>query len=259
MTIKECSCKSYSYLTYDDYCLCAEEIFNDTKSLSSVQKSKFKELLEFFGKMKKAFAENLKQMKLGFKELLVALKDKRFYDTLLILKFEFTKILQALAAAHLLFQKGLFKVLSTLIKDKTLDKIKTKVIKVDEILNKHPILKTISKVALAGILIFMWTRMTFIGNVNFDFDLSIAFDALAGAYTIKDLLGSLDGLQFLTLFFTGQYAGISFNWVLSTPILIVIMILYTTTKDTALKYKIKQWIKDKSTKIQSFQLHIIKR
>lgn len=230
------------------------DVFEENR-INPTVRNKYKTIIEFIKKMKNTFMKNLKETGIGIKELFTAMIQRDFYSLLVALKFNLAQIMKAIGAGQKLVANGILAVLNKVVKSDLFFMLEKKLIKIDAIIAKYPILKKLTGVALAGLLIFMWLRMTFIGDFSFDFDLSIAFDALSGQYTIKDLLGTPSGLQFLSLFFLGQFAGISFDWVLATPILVVIMLVYTSSKrNPAIQRKAKAWIKKKSRKIGMKQL-----
>lgn len=84
--------------------------------------------------------------------------------------------------------------------------------KLDNFLKTHPILKRITGVVVAGILIYVWTTMSFTGHLIQDFDLVDAWNALLGKFSLSDLFTSPVGSKMLFLFLTGSTLGLSFPW-----------------------------------------------
>ena len=84
--------------------------------------------------------------------------------------------------------------------------------KVDDWLKKHPKTKRAVMLGAAGAVTYMWTQMTFIGEPEYDFDLSGVAGAAAGTATLSDLFGGTGGTKFLGLFVAGKAAGLSFPW-----------------------------------------------
>ena len=102
--------------------------------------------------------------------------------------------------------------------DKLADKIQnTKVMKkkdeylkqADEFLQKHPKTKKVVMLGAAATVTYMWTQMTFVGEPDYDFDLSGVAGAAVGAKNLKDLFGGTEGAKFLTLFATGKAMGLT--------------------------------------------------
>jgi hypothetical protein len=89
----------------------------------------------------------------------------------------------------------------------TEDKLKD----LDMWLQNHPKLKRIGGVVVAGLLIYIWFNMTFIGDAQYDFNLTDVYAALSGKFSLSTLFAGQSGTQLLLLFATGVI-GISFPW-----------------------------------------------
>lgn len=255
MQSKLCKCEGYTYITYENYCVCVEEILAEKKSLTPQEKNKFKNILNFLLVFKQKIALHLKLMKIGFRDLIRAMLEKRFYDMLHILKFDLVLLLKAIGSAQRLVAQGILKILKQLVTAEKIQLFKKKLIKIDMFIKDYPILKYLTGIALSGLLIFMWTQMTFIGDFDFDFDLQNAIYAVLGTYTLSHLFGTDEGLLFLTLFFTGFFKIISFNWILGTPYLIAIMLMYSVVKNKEWRRNIKSFFKVSSQKVSTTVYH----
>jgi hypothetical protein len=89
----------------------------------------------------------------------------------------------------------------------TEDKLKD----LDKWLQNHPKLKRIGGIVVAGLLIYIWFNMTFIGDAKYDFNLTDVYAALSGKFSLANLFAGTSGTQLLLLFATGVI-GISFPW-----------------------------------------------
>tara|TARA_Y100001970_G_scaffold290936_1_gene426316 strand:- start:317 stop:4162 length:3846 start_codon:yes stop_codon:yes gene_type:complete len=88
-------------------------------------------------------------------------------------------------------------------KDKALEKV-------DDYLKKHPKLKRIMGVAAGAAITYAWTKMTFVGDPEYDLDLSAAASAAAlGDYTMSDLFSGELGTKFLVLTAVGAGTGLT--------------------------------------------------
>ena len=88
-------------------------------------------------------------------------------------------------------------------KDDTLNKI-------DGYLKKHPKLKRVMGVAAGAAITYAWTKMTFVGDPEYDLDLSSAASAAAfGDYTMSDLFSGELGTKFLILTAIGAGTGLT--------------------------------------------------
>ena len=80
----------------------------------------------------------------------------------------------------------------------------------DGYLKKHPKLKRVMGVAAAAGVTYAWTKMTFIGDPEYDLDLSAAATAAAvGDYTMTDLFSGEMGTKFLVLTAVGAATGLT--------------------------------------------------
>lgn len=104
----------------------------------------------------------------------------------------------------------------------------------DNWLQNHPKTKRIGGVVVAGLLIYIWFNMTFIGDERYDFDLTDVFAALSGKFTLSTLFAGTSGTQLLMLFATGVI-GLSFPWPGPTSV----KFLYAMIKSFANWTKIK--------------------
>ena len=82
--------------------------------------------------------------------------------------------------------------------------------KLDNFLQKNPKLKRVMGVAAAAGVTYAWTKMTFIGDPEYDLDLSAAASAAAaGDYTMSDLFSGEMGTKFLVLTAVGATTGLT--------------------------------------------------
>jgi len=82
--------------------------------------------------------------------------------------------------------------------------------KLDDYLQKHPKLKRVMGVAAAAGVTYAWTKMTFIGDPEYDLDLSAAATAAAaGEYSMADLFSGEMGTKFLVLTAVGATTGLT--------------------------------------------------
>ena len=118
---------------------------------------------------------------------------------------------------------------------------------------KHPKVKTVAGLVVAGFLIYQWTQMvSFTGDIEFDFDQSLLFSAIQGNYSLADVFASADGIHMLMFIATGVLTGISFPWPGPTWVLFAASIVYTLSKD---KYpKVARSIIKNSKKLYKLKL-----
>ena len=81
------------------------------------------------------------------------------------------------------------------------------IIKTDEFMQKNKTLATMSAVAVSGLAIGQWLRMSFSGDIESDFDLSIIPQAFAGEAGFKELIATPDGIKGMGLLSLGMATG----------------------------------------------------
>ena len=147
--------------------------------------------------------------------------------------------------------KGIFSVFKELFRLKIFQKLRSGAIKIDEVLEKYPKLTKITGFAVAGLLLFIWLNMTFIGNLDYDFNFSDIAGALKGSFSVADLFMSPHGLMLVALFGTGAGFGLSVPWLGKSLYNLTLAIMYTgyvKSKEKDLKglvLKIKKKLKKK--------------
>lgn len=109
----------------------------------------------------------------------------------------------------------------------TSDKLK----ELDKFLDSHPIVKKGGSLVIVGFLIYQWTSMvSFTGDIEFDFDQTVLFEAMKGNYSLSDLFASDSGVKMLMFIATGVLTGISFPWPGESWVLFTLSIVYTIAK-----------------------------
>ena len=86
-------------------------------------------------------------------------------------------------------------------------KLEKGVIKVDEFMDKNPKLKRVAGAAVAGIAAYQWLKMSFSGDIEADYDVSLIADGLAGKAGFADLINTPDGVKSMALLGAGLATG----------------------------------------------------
>lgn len=192
-------------LTYKDY----------RRILSAIESGKTVETADIFAPIFAKFKDIVETIANDFKisvaQLIEAFKQKDMFKLLKAIGFNLWHLLKAVHAASDLLKHSLMTVIHEISESKIVQQIRKGAVKVDELLNKYPILKKITGLAMAGILLYMWINMSFIGNAHYDLNLSDVVAAFVGRYSIAELFTSDAGLLFVSLFGIG-FSGLSFPW-----------------------------------------------
>lgn len=115
-------------------------------------------------------------------------------------------------------------------KTNAIKKLQKKTMTVDVFLDKYPKVKKMAGPIVAGALVYQWMHMSFSGDFDEDFDLTSISSALAGEYSVHNLLSSASGLKAMAQLAIGvATAGlISFPW--SSSLNIMFAAAYTGAK-----------------------------
>lgn len=234
----------YDFITYEIYCEAldlemtnqlTEGFFDRIKEMHLA-----KELVKLFKDLKYNLARIAKDFKIGIPDLVKAFKQKDIYSMFKAFKFNIKLAFKGMSEFSKLVRGGLLEVFREIHKTRAIQKLKAGVMKVDELLNKYPILKKVAGIALAGLLLYIWLNMTFIGDLDYDFNFSDILSAGAGTFSITTLFLSPEGLMLLSLFGTGAVMGLSVPWLGKSAYNLTLAIVYTAyykLKKDDVKYK----------------------
>lgn len=223
-------------ITYEIYEEILPHIFDESYSIEEG-------LGEFLKGVKDATLSKLKGVFMGIKtelediardggasveHLIQGFKNKDIFHILKAFGFSIKALLKSVDKLGKLVQQGLFKTFKKIHETGLFKKLEQGVITFDEIVDKYPILNRVTGVVVAGLLFFIWTQMTFIGRLDYDFDFTHTLEALKGNFSLADLFASPQGLMLMTLFMTGGL--ISVPWLGSTMSNLVLALSYTGYK-----------------------------
>jgi len=221
----------YDCITYEIYCESLDLIMNDKLNENFFEYVKTlnlsREFVRVFNDLKFNLIKISKEFKIGIPELVNSFKHKDIYAILKSFKFNISLVFRALAEVTNLVREGLLVVFRELYKTKAIQKVRMGALKVDDLINKYPILKKVTGIVIAGLLLYIWLNMTFIGNFDYDFNFNDTVDALHGSFSLADLFVSPEGLMLITLFGTGSVFGLSIPWLGKSLYNLTAAIIYT--------------------------------
>ena len=90
---------------------------------------------------------------------------------------------------------------------KAFQKLEKGIVKTDEFMQSNPGLSKLSAVAVSGLAIGQWLRMSFSGDIESDFDLTIIPQAFAGEAGFRELIATPDGIKGMGLLSVGMATG----------------------------------------------------
>lgn len=170
---------------------------------------------------------------LKIEDVIVALKRSKFFQFMKAIRFKFDPLLKGIRTAFKLTRMGLNRVIAEIVKTGVVKKLQDGTLKVDAFLQKYPIIKQVAGPVLAGLLLWCWLQMSFIGDPSSDFDLTDVASAFIGKFTLTDLLTSPSGIENILLTAFGIATGVSFPWIGSTVFQLFVAVIATGLKGAA--------------------------
>jgi hypothetical protein len=82
--------------------------------------------------------------------------------------------------------------------------------KLDEWLKKNPKTRRLAGAGLAALVVYLWFYTAFTGDLDWDFDMTDIFGALAGNVGWSDVFGGAEGTKLLLALVSGAAFGLSF-------------------------------------------------
>ena len=223
-------------VTYEMYCGAMDLAFDNRLTESYFNENMFgaikkmnlaRGLVKVFNELRYNIQKLGRDFKMNANELISAFKNRDIYDMLRAFGFNFRLVFRAIGAFTNALRGGLLEVFKELARTKTFQKMRRGAVKVDDVLNKYPILKRVTGVVVAGLLLYIWLNMTFIGDLDYDFNFSDTVAALHGTFSIADIFASPEGLMLVTLFGTGAAFGLSVPWLGKSLYNLTVAIVYT--------------------------------
>ena len=198
------------------------------ESLYIVDESMMSVIPGVFSELKSTISQISKEFKLEIADIIEALKDRNIYR--LLISVGPRMVMKALIAFSDLISNTLKRAFKEIHDSPLFKGVQKNTQHITAILDKHPILRKVSGIALAGFLIYLWLNTSFIGSFDFDFDVSDIVEAAKGQYTVEDFLGSPDLVEYMFLFTTGAIIGLSVDWLEKGIYNVILAIVYTFFK-----------------------------
>lgn len=216
-------------ITYEQYCLGVDISFGTNEvSLSDIKDKAVGFVTKLFDVAKEDIKKIKEEFGLGWDEISAAFKDKDMFKFMKGVGFKLKALTKAINLLPNLLREGLLHVFKEIHETGLGRQIKNGTVKMDEVLERYPILKKVTGPVVAGLLLYIWLNMTFIGNLDYDFDFSDMASALKGKFALEDIFGGPEGLMLTTLFSTGTL--ISAPWLGATSHNLVLALVYTAFK-----------------------------
>jgi hypothetical protein len=187
------------------------------------------ELIKFGHEIKEILERIGERVAVGFTDLITAFKQRDVFSLLKAVHFNLKTVLHAMLEVSSIISKGLIHVFEILAKSNVVRALRDGATTVDKVLDEHPLLRKLTGPVLAGLLLWIWLSMTFVGDPRFDMDLTTAIDAFKGNFSVADLFTSPSGLAMIALLGTG-FMGLSVPWLGSSVYNLIVALIYTGYK-----------------------------
>ena len=231
-------------LTYEGYCDVLDHVFlNEQLDENLIDFCKL-EFMRLCSDFKTDIERIVKEFRISGLMIVRAFKHPTLFAIMRAFKFNLYALWDSISKLTDLIRKGLYDTMDELGKTGVMKQLDRGAISLDEVIEKHPILKFMTGPILAGAMVYMWLNMTFIGNFKYDMNLTKVVDAIKGKYTIKDFITSVEGRSMVALFAMGAIG--SFIWLGSTVLNLILALLYTAfllLKETELAKTIRAKLK----------------
>jgi len=194
-------------------------------ALSKVGSVAMDTVLRVFKPIKDEILSIAKDFKISVSEIVKAFKQRDIHRLLVACHFNVKTLIRAIGEFGEFWIRGLRSIFEEIARNKYFQKIRSGLMKLDDLLEMYPMLKKVSGPAVAGLLLYVWLNSSFTGKMSVDMDLSSILAALRGNYSLADLIASPDGMFMITLFATGGL--ISATWLSSSTSNLILALLYT--------------------------------
>ena len=198
------------------------------------------ELKEFVTTISKEFGASVK-------DIVACLMNRDIFNLLKAVRFNLRILYRAINAFTSLIHRGFLLTLKQFANSPLFQQLKDGVIKIDQVLEKHPILKRLTGLALSGFLLWAWCHMAFTGHFESDFDLTSVVTAFQGKFQLVDLMNE-SGLELIALLCIGlnTATGLGIVWIGETTYNLVLALVLLGAKQankTRLASILRQGIK----------------
>jgi len=175
-------------------------------------------------------------LKVKISELVKLFMNSKVYQFFNKIKWNINYVFELVKKGYKAYKQLLDTIAEFISKTKVVKWTEEKLKQLDTFLIKHPTIKHISGIVVAGLLLYIWFKMSFTGDFDSDFDINSLLLALAGKFSLSQLFSGKEGVKLLLLFATG-ILGVSFPWPGHSSIKFVGALIYSLTKSIHKKIK----------------------
>lgn len=219
----EMYCEALDFISYNYYLL--EDEF--MAHLKMRHKRLTGEWIKVFTQLKGSLIKISRDFGMNIRTLIAAIKQRSMFTALKAFGFNIVLMVKAVSEGTKAIRGVLAPVFKELYETKAVQTVRKGAQRIDKLLERYPKLKLVGGIAIAGILLWIWLNMTFIGNLDYDFNFTNTINALQGNFSIADLFVSADGLMLMALFGTGVGFGLSMPWLGASAYNLTLAMVYT--------------------------------
>lgn len=168
-------------------------------------------------------------LKTDVKVLFGLFKNSKVYKFFASIKWSLSYLYELIQTGLKTYRNVLDAISEFIAKNKVVQWTTEKLGELDEFIKKHPKTAKVAGIAVAGLLIYIWFKMTFTGDPSYDFDMETILLAFSGKFSLAQIFGGKDGVKLLLLLTTG-IIGIGFPWPSSQSIQFVGSVVYSLAK-----------------------------
>jgi len=220
------------HVTYSVWCsmIDANETAGIVDALPKILRKPFEKL---FSQMQSVMLKIAAETHTDWTIIAKAFASRSVYELLKAVAFSITKLYSAVKAFASVYEHGLLTVFNKIAATGAFQKLRSGVLKVDDLLNQYPILKKVAGPAVAGFLFWCFLHANFTWNPSLDMDFTPIFKAaLNGHWSFEQLLLTPSALLALTTLFT-SLAGITIMspiWLATSNRAVMMALFYTGLK-----------------------------
>jgi hypothetical protein len=141
-------------LDYELYCqLISFEV--DESLLGRLKEKGMEFLTKIFGPIKNTLMKIAEDFKVGISQVVEAFRQRSIFGFLKAVRFNIGVLLKSIGEVAKLLRQGLEKVFQHIANTAVIQQLRRGTLKIDEFLDRYPLLKKIGGIAIAGLLLYI--------------------------------------------------------------------------------------------------------
>lgn len=221
------------------------DVLAPLKNINIIEK--IKEGVETF---KGVFQDVADEVGASIEDIILAFRSKDMFAVLRAVRFNIMKLFNAVKKFAQLYSSGLQSVFKQMHDAGWFDKLRSGAAAVDELLETYPILRKLAGPAIAGLLLYIWFNMSFIGNPAYDLDITYILAAVVGNFSIEELFASPSGVQMLSLLALNTATGLGAAYLGANLANFLLGLIYTGLKHLKVSPEVRKLLIEFKSKMK---------